>query len=109
MQGPSAGWGPPEREAEAGPRRRRKGDEVATTRGTEEELEHELQQLIEQETFDPPEEFREHALVTDDSLHREAERDPAGFWLERARELAWFGEPSESLDDSEPPFYRWFA
>jgi acetyl-CoA synthetase len=82
---------------------------VATTRASEESLEHELQQLIEQETFDPPEEFRAHALVTDDSLHREAQRDPAGFWLERARELTWFREPGESLDDSNPPFYKWFA
>jgi acetyl-CoA synthetase len=82
---------------------------VTTTRGHEENLEHELQSLIEQETFDPPEEFREHALVTDDSLHREADRDPAGFWLECARELAWSREPSESLDDSDPPFYKWFA
>jgi acetyl-CoA synthetase len=82
---------------------------VATTRGSEGQLEHELQELLERETFDPPEEFRRRARVTDDSLHREAERDPEGFWLERARELAWFREPAESLDDSDPPFYRWFA
>jgi len=82
---------------------------VATTRGTEEELEQELQELIEQETFEPPAEFRKQALVTDDSLHREAERDPSGFWRERARELAWFREPTEALDDANPPFYKWFA
>ena len=82
---------------------------MATTRGSEDQLEHELQELIQQSTFDPPADFREHARVADDEPYREAERDPEGFWLERARELAWFREPSESLDDSDPPFYRWFA
>jgi acetyl-CoA synthetase len=82
---------------------------VATTRGSEDQLEPELQELIQQSTFDPPADFREHARVADDEPYREAERDPEGFWLERARELAWFREPSESLDDSDPPFYRWFA
>jgi acetyl-CoA synthetase len=79
------------------------------TEQTTADLERELQSLIERETFEPPEGFREHALVTDDSLYREAERDPAAFWLERARELAWFKEPTESLDDSNPPFYTWFS
>jgi acetyl-CoA synthetase len=82
---------------------------VTTTRGREESLEHELQELIEREAFDPPEEFRRRARVTDDSLHREAERDPEAFWLERARELSWFREPSQALDDAEPPFYKWFS
>ena len=82
---------------------------MATTRRSEDQLEHELQELIQQSTFDPPADFREHARVADDEPYREAERDPEGFWLERARELAWFREPSESLDDSDPPFYRWFA
>ena len=82
---------------------------MATTRGSEDQLERELQELIQQSTFDPPADFREHARVADDEPYREAERDPEGFWLERARELAWFREPSESLDDSDPPFYRWFA
>ncbi len=71
--------------------------------------EGELQSLLNQERFDPPEEFVRHALVRDDSLHREAESDPAAFWLEQARELDWFTDPSESLDNSNPPFFKWFA
>jgi acetyl-CoA synthetase len=82
---------------------------MGTEEKTAEDIEGELQELLEQESFDPPKEFREHALVNDDSLYDEAERDANAFWLEHARALDWFTEPSESLDDSDPPFYRWFA
>ena len=82
---------------------------MATTKGTEDSLERELQSLTERQTFEPPEEFRKHALVDDDSLYREARGDRQAFWLERARQLTWFSEPSQSLDDSNPPFFRWFA
>ena len=50
----------------------------------------------------PPEEFRERALVTDESIHEEAARDPAGLVAGAAAELDWFTEPTEALDDSEP-------
>ena len=34
--------------------------------------------------------------------------DPAGFWGEQARLVDWFAKPRQVLDDSTPPFYRWF-
>jgi propionyl-CoA synthetase len=34
--------------------------------------------------------------------------DPAGFWGEQARLVDWFAKPRTVLDDSRPPFYRWF-
>ncbi|HEX8006569.1 MAG TPA: AMP-binding protein [Trebonia sp.] len=34
--------------------------------------------------------------------------DPAGFWAEAARGIDWYAEPPVVLDDSNPPFYRWF-
>jgi propionyl-CoA synthetase len=34
--------------------------------------------------------------------------DPAGFWAEAARAIDWYQEPQVILDDSNPPFYRWF-
>ena len=42
-----------------------------TTNGqklTEESLDRELQQLLEQETFEPPEEFKKNALLNDESV-----------------------------------------
>jgi propionyl-CoA synthetase len=34
--------------------------------------------------------------------------DPAGFWGEQARLVDWIAKPRQVLDDSRPPFYRWF-
>ena len=40
--------------------------------------------------------------------HRRSIEDPAGFWGEAARGIDWVTEPTKVLDDSRPPFYRWF-
>jgi propionyl-CoA synthetase len=34
--------------------------------------------------------------------------DPAGFWADAANNIDWYQPPSVVLDDSNPPFYRWF-
>jgi propionyl-CoA synthetase len=34
--------------------------------------------------------------------------DPAAFWADAARAVTWTREPLRILDDSNPPFYRWF-
>ncbi len=72
-------------------------------------LEAELGGLLDQEIFEPSEEFRSAALVTDESLHEEAARDPEAWWLKLAGELDWFEQPQEGLDDSRSPFFKWFA
>src|SRR4051794_30516675 len=73
-------------------------------------LEQELSALLEVERFEPPEEFREHALLSDSSVYEEAASDPVAWWKRQATELLdWIEEPSEALDDSDPPFYKWFA
>ncbi|MES1924064.1 AMP-binding protein [Salinisphaera sp. T31B1] len=38
-----------------------------------------------------------------------ARDDPATFWGEAARAIRWTREPTQILDDSAAPFYRWFA
>src|SRR3954466_3990284 len=79
---------------------------MATEEGT---LERELGDLLDQERFEPPEDFVKDALVTDLSMHEEAEKDPPAWWLKQTTELLdWFEEPSEALDDSNPPFFKWF-
>ena len=65
--------------------------------------------MLDIETFDPPEEFRKQALLNDPSVYDEAEKDWQGWWVKQARELHWFKEPQEVLDDSNPPFYKWFT
>ncbi len=82
---------------------------MATHVANADQLEHELAELLEVEKFPPPESFREQALVKDDSLYEEAERDFQGFWAKQATELVdWFTQPEEALNDSNPPFYKWF-
>lgn len=34
--------------------------------------------------------------------------DPAGFWAEAAEDIGWHKKWDKVLDDSNPPFYRWF-
>jgi acetyl-CoA synthetase len=80
---------------------------MATEEGT---LERELGDLLEQDRFEPPEDFVKDALVTDLSMHEEAEKDPPAWWLKQTTELIdWFEEPKEALDDSNPPFFKWFS
>jgi len=76
--------------------------------GTE-SLERELAELLEVQTFEPPEEFRTAANVGDPAVYDEAERDPLACWERQARELDWFQEWDQVLDDSNPPFYKWFT
>src|SRR5215216_2129693 len=74
-----------------------------------ERLERELAEELEIEKFPPPDEFRQRALVSDWSLHEQAEKDFKAFWAKQATELLdWFTEPQETLNDSDPPFYKWF-
>jgi acetyl-CoA synthetase len=78
--------------------------------GAETDLERELSALLEVERFEPPTGFREAALWSDPAVYDEAAADPRAWWLRQATELLdWDEEPSEVLDESDPPFYRWFA
>jgi len=74
-----------------------------------EELEKVLEDLMQVEKFEPPAQFREQALIRDPSIYAEAERDPEAWWAERARELHWHRPFTTVLDESNPPFYKWFS
>jgi acetyl-CoA synthetase len=78
---------------------------MATEEGT---LATELERLLEVERFDPPEEFVRDALITDTAIFDLAAKDPAAWWAEQARALHWFQEWDTVLDDSNPPFFKWF-
>jgi acetyl-CoA synthetase len=74
------------------------------------ELERELEELLGVEKFEPPEEFRAGASWSDPKVYDEAAADPEAWWTAQAKELLdWDVEPSQGLDDSNPPFYKWFA
>jgi propionyl-CoA synthetase len=44
-----------------------------------------------------------------DETTRRALADPNGYWAEAARQIHWFKTWDRVLDDSRPPFYRWFT
>jgi len=80
------------------------------TREDSSSLEKRLSELLEVEKFEPPEEFRSQALLSDSSVYDEAAADPEAWWLSQSKQLLdWAQEPSEGLDESNPPFYKWFA
>jgi acetyl-CoA synthetase len=83
---------------------------MATEPTTGESLERELEALLEVERFDPPQEFRERALLNDPAVYEEAARDPQAWWAKQAEELLDWAQPWEQvLDESNPPFYKWFT
>jgi len=45
---------------------------------------------------------------TYDSAFRRSLEDAAGFWAEAAAAVHWYKRWDRVLDDSNPPFYRWF-
>ena len=81
----------------------------AGTAPTGQELEDELAQLLDQETFDPPAEFVENALLSDPAIYEEAAKDPVAWWEKQAEDLHWFEKWDTALDDSNPPYYKWFT
>ncbi|HKH66098.1 MAG TPA: acetyl-coenzyme A synthetase N-terminal domain-containing protein, partial [Reyranella sp.] len=43
------------------------------------------------------------------ALHQRSLSDPEGFWAEQAKAIDWTRRWDKVLDESKPPFYRWFA
>ncbi len=76
---------------------------------THEDLSRRLEELLEVETFPPPEDFARDALLSDPEIYERAAADPIAWWAEQAQALDWFADPTVALDDSEPPFYKWFT
>jgi acetyl-CoA synthetase len=81
----------------------------ASTKPSSEQIEKEIGELLDQEIFDPPNGFKEKALIADESVHEDATRDPQAWWAEQAKALDWFDEWDEVLDESNAPFYKWFT
>ena len=64
--------------------------------------------LREDRTFAPPPEFTARAVVRDDSIYADAERDPEAFWARFAAELEW-SRPWDTVLDWQPPHAKWFV
>lgn len=70
--------------------------------------------LIENRVFPPPEGLVKTARISGmagyEALCAEADKDFEGFWARLAREnLQWTRPFTKTLDESNAPFYQWFA
>ena len=65
--------------------------------------------LQEDRIFPPSPEFTRQANAQP-GLHDRAAADPVAYWEAQARNrVTWFKEPTVLLDDSNPPFFKWFT
>ncbi len=65
--------------------------------------------LQEDRLFEPDPDFVAQANAKP-GIHEQAAADFEGFWQKQALDrISWFVEPTQVLDDSNPPFYKWFA
>ena len=65
--------------------------------------------LHEERTFPPPDDFAAQANARQE-LFTKASADFVGYWMRQALErIDWITEPTVALDDSNPPFFKWFT
>ena len=69
-----------------------------------------LEELLEQETFAPPERVRPHAVISDPGIHERGGRaTPRASGPSRPRRSTGPRSGTQVLDWSNPPFAKWFA
>jgi acetyl-CoA synthetase len=75
----------------------------------DDQLHAEIDDLLrEDRTIAPPADFRARAVVRDEGIYAEAERDPDAFWAKLAGELEW-SRPWDTVLDWKPPHAKWFV
>src|SRR5580765_3707963 len=64
--------------------------------------------LREDRVFPPSDQFRARAVVRDEGVYADADRDPEAFWAGFASELEW-SRPWTQVLDWQPPHAKWFV
>jgi len=62
-----------------------------------------------EETISVPESSKNISIQAYREFHRNSVRNYKDFWASVAAELEWFRPWDRVLDESNPPFYKWFA
>jgi acetyl-CoA synthetase len=69
-----------------------------------------LENLLAEDRIFPPDPSFTKAANAQPGIHEQAEEDWRQYWLDQATErLSWFRTPQQAVDESNPPFYRWFT
>jgi acetyl-CoA synthetase len=76
--------------------------------GTEPDVQLEAR-LVEQDSFEPSDEFVEQANVSDPGIYEEFEENWPECWERAAELLDWNEEWEDVLDAEDAPFYEWFV
>ena len=63
----------------------------------------------EQRTFPPSTDFKANAIVSDQSLYLEGERDFEAYWARHARELISWAQPFTKTLEWDLPYAEWFS
>ncbi len=87
---------------------------METSMADNETTQEQTQGLQEHRVFQPPQAFADKATINGmaayEKLCAEAASDYEGFWARLAREhLDWHKPFTSTLDESNAPFYKWFA
>jgi acetyl-CoA synthetase len=64
--------------------------------------------LKEDRRYEPSDEFRAQANVSDPAIYERAEKDPEGFWAEQAQDLEWI-KPYDKVLEWDVPWAKWFV
>ena len=63
-----------------------------------------------EDIYYPSEEVVKAAHIQEyESMYQRSLEDPQGFWGDLAEELDWYQKWDKVLDDSDPPFFKWFV
>jgi acetyl-CoA synthetase len=69
-----------------------------------------LENLLTEDRLFPPSEAFAAAANVGPEVYEKADADYLAFWKEQAlNRVTWFKEPTVVLDDSNPPFFKWFS
>ena len=63
----------------------------------------------EKRKFPPSAEFKEAAIISDQSLYQEGDRDFAEYWARHARELLTWSKPFTKTLEWDLPYSEWFS
>lgn len=65
---------------------------------------------LQGEVYYPAPELAAQANVPNaEAVYQEAREDLTGYWGRRAKELEWYQQWNQVLDESNKPFYKWFV
>jgi acetyl-CoA synthetase len=64
--------------------------------------------LSEHRVFEPPQAFRDTAVVSDPAIYDRANADYQAFWAEQAKALTW-SKPWDTVMEWTPPWVKWFV